>query len=165
MRNIKTEEKNPASSQPAELPANWRFDMEDGEEVIYTEDGAKFESRREAVEFLIRTKAPPAVIYNLWSTLDREGWQAENKAIPPGWRQKFHPELQDYRYLTRELNLLHSSEEALAFIKKDEELSLNCLSVFQCWVDEVRKKSPKIFWLIWTPRVEGLRPNRRRLTS
>ena len=147
LKNMKGEqEESRTSNQPPELPANWRCEIEDDEEVIYNEEGAKFESRREAAEFLIKNNFPPKVIYALWSSLDREGWQADNKAIPPGWRQKFHPQIHDYKYVTRELTLLNSSEEALRFIQKDEELSRNCLDLFQSWVDEVRKKSPKIMW-------------------
>ena len=145
--NIKREEQpTKVNHKSEELPPKWRFEMEDGEEVIFNEEGTKFTTRRDAVEFLIKNSFPPQVIYNLWSTLDREGWLVDNKLAPPGWRQKFHPLIHDYKYVTRELTLLNSSEEALKFIKNDEELSRNCLEGFQKWVEDVRKKSPKIIW-------------------
>ena len=135
-----------ARDKSEELPANWRFATEEDETVIYNEEGVRFSSRREAAEWMIKNSFPPQVIYSLWSTLDREGWELDNKSIPPGWRQKYHPLIHDYKYVTRELKLLNSSEEALKFIKDDTELSKNFLSGFQSWVEEVRKKSPKIIW-------------------
>ena len=130
---------------PCELPPNWRFENEDGVEVIYNDKGAKFRSRREATEFMIKQNYNPKQIYAVWTTLDTEGWDLDNDLIPPGWRLQHQPDLFDYKYITREVRVLHSTDEALKHIKNSSDLS-KYEDKFQTWSKQVKSKEPKMTW-------------------
>ena len=131
-----------AVADDCDLPPGWRFGKEDNDEVILNDKNTKFKSRRDATEHLIRQNFNPKIIYGLWSTLDKEGWLLTNNMIPSGWRIKFYPTLDDHKYITRDVTILHSTEEALKHIKQTPDLQEH-LEMFEKWASEVRMKESK----------------------
>ena len=110
--------------------------------LIFNDKNTKFKSRRDATEHLIRQNFNPKIIYGLWSTLDKEGWLLTNNMIPSGWRIKFYPTLDDHKYITRDVTIIHSTEEALKHIKQTPDLQ-EYLEMFEKWASEVRMKESK----------------------
>ena len=100
----------------------------------------------EDVEFLIKSKSDPQTIYNLWNTLDTEGWNIGGELLPPGWRVKFHKKVFDYKYLTREMSILHSTEEAIKVVQDSGDYTFENVANFKQWAEEVSKSKPKITW-------------------
>merc|ERR1712129_245156 len=126
------------------LPRGWKMENNEyAEEVILNADGRRFESRRDAAEFMIKNNYTPKSIYNLWNSLDQEGWILQSDIVPAGWRVKFHPGLYDYKYLTRDMKIIHSTEEASLLIKASKECDQE---KFEKWASEVSKSCPKIVW-------------------
>ena len=104
------------------LPDGWKIENdENSEEVFINPAGKRFTSRRDAVEFMIKNGYAPKSIYNLWNSLDSEGWLLQSDQIPAGWRVKYYPALHDYKYLTREMNIIHSTREALLIVKSCDD--------------------------------------------
>ena len=134
-----------AVTEECELPPGWRFGTEDSEEVIFNDKNTKFKSRRDAAEHMIKQNFNPKIIYGLWSTLDKEGWLLTNNMIPSGWRIKSFPALDDHKYITRDVTILHSTEEALKHIKETPDLE-EYLGMFEKWNSEVRLKETKKTW-------------------
>ena len=133
------------SLEEAELPPGWRFGKVDNEEVLFNDKNVKFKSRRDAAEHMIKQNFNPKLIFGLWSTLDREGWLLSNDMIPSGWRIKSYPSLDDYKYITRDVTILHSTEEALKHIKDTPDLETQ-IEMFEKWASEVRMKETKKTW-------------------
>ena len=134
-----------AVTEECELPPGWRFGEEDNEEVIFNDKNTKFKSRRDAAEHMIKQNFNPKIIYGLWSTLDREGWLLTNNMIPSGWRIKSFPALDDHKYITRDVTILHSTEEALKHIKQTPDLE-DHVEKFEKWASEVKMKESKKTW-------------------
>jgi len=132
------------------LPLNWSLETSpDGSEVTITSSQGKvFTSRLAVVEFLIKSKSDPKTIYNMWNTLEDEGWKIGGELVPPGWRIKFHKSIFDYKYLSREMAVIHSTEVALKHIIDDnDEYTPENVDKFKKWSEEVSKSRPKINWV------------------
>ena len=129
------------------LPKGWKLEEDrNGDEVIVHPDGRKFPSRVMAVEWMIKTKQEPKSIYNMWSSLDTEGWELGDQHVPAGWRVKHHPGICDYKYLTREMKVLSSTEQARQVIKKSADYDEENEKNFEEWLREFKKTQQIISW-------------------
>ena len=64
------------------------------------EEGARFEGRKEAIDQLIKEQRSPEDIFKLWSTLHRDGWEADEEKLPTGWKKKHFPSQGCFHYLS-----------------------------------------------------------------
>ena len=64
------------------------------------EEGARFEGRKEAIDQLIKEQRSPEDIFKLWSTLHRDGWEADEERLPTGWKKKYFPSQGCFHYLS-----------------------------------------------------------------
>ena len=64
------------------------------------EEGARFEGRKEAIDQLIKEQRSPEDIFKLWSTLHRDGWEADEEKLPTGWNKKYFPSQGCFHYLS-----------------------------------------------------------------
>ena len=64
------------------------------------EEGARFEGRKEAIDQLIKEQRSPEDIFKLWSTLHRDGWEADEEKLPTGWKKKYFPSQGCFHYLS-----------------------------------------------------------------
>lgn len=90
---------------------------------------------------MIKTKQEPKSIYNMWSSLDTEGWVLGDQWVPAGWRVKHHQEICDYKYLTREMKVLSSSEQARQIIKESADYDEENKKNSEEWLKELEKLS------------------------
>jgi len=67
--------------------------------------------------------------------------------LPAGWRVKFHKKLFDYKYLTREMEVLGGSDEALKHITGNDEYDNDSVDIFKKWVTAMCDSLPKIKWV------------------
>ena len=130
-----------------DIPQNWRSEVdENGDESVINSEGSRFNSRVSAVQFMMRNNYDPKIIYNLWSTLDKEGWTIPNERIPSGWRIKYFQGIHDYKYLTKDMKNLDSTQEAFTYVKDSGEFNHIAVIRFESWANEVKKTSPDISW-------------------
>ena len=143
--SVKIKQEQPEENQDEDiLPNGWKIETdENSDEVFINPAGKRFTSRRDAVEFMIKNGYAPKSIYNLWNSLDIEGWVLQSDQIPAGWRVKYYPALYDYKYLTREMSIIHSTQEASLVVKSCDDHEQER---FENWASEVAKSCPKIVW-------------------
>ena len=70
------------------LPSGWKIRSTSAETIIVNGDGKEFNSRKDAVSFLIKENHPPSDIFKLWNTLHLEGWKDDNDTLPTGWKRR-----------------------------------------------------------------------------
>ena len=112
------EKKLKNSSDLSYLPDKWSLKENLSGNVLYiNSEGEEFKSRIEALQFMIKNKYDPKTILNFWNSLEEEGWVVMEDQIPSGWRAQYNEDILDYRYLTQDMTLLRSTEEASTNIK------------------------------------------------
>ena len=140
------ERSNPEENET--LPKDWRTEVTlSGEVILINPEGSKFSSRVSAVEFMMKNTYSPEDIYNLWNSLDKEGWSIPNEKVPSGWRIKYFEGIFDYKYLTKEMKVFESTEEAFTHIKDSGNFNFGVMMKFGVWVKDVKKATPSITWL------------------
>jgi len=83
----------------------------------------------------------------MWNTLEEEGWITCDQSLPAGWRVKFHKDVHDYKYLTRDMAIIHSTEAAFKHVKDDDDFTAKNVDDFKKWSEEVSKSQPKLVWV------------------
>ena len=139
------------------LPEGWREIKNGSQSYFISSEGERFDSRLSAVKFLIKSNTDSQTTFKLWSTLDQEGWVLGGELLPAGWRVKFHKKLFDYKYLTREMEVLGGSDEALKHITDNDEYTIDSVEIFKKWVAAMCDSLPKIKWIEDTSLPEGWR--------
>jgi len=130
-----------------DIPQDWKSEVdENGDENLINSEGTRFNSRVSAVQFMMRNNYDPKIIYNLWSTLDKQGWTIPNERIPSGWRIKYFQGVYDYKYLTKDMKHLDSTQEAFTYVKDSGEFNHIAVIRFESWANEVKKTTPEISW-------------------
>ena len=104
------------------LPEGWKYRtiIKGGirTDFILTAEGGQHQSRRAAIENMIKENYDPHAIFKMWSTLDVEGWVTDDDRLPKGWRVRSKDRLKDnwqfyflspqVRRIHHELTLTHS---------------------------------------------------------
>ena len=130
----------------AAIPTGWTEEV-NSDEIIYTStEGKKITSRLAFVRHLVESRSDPKTIYALWNTLDVEGWVIGGDLVPPGWRMKQYKGLCEFRYLTREMNIINNSEEAIKHIADSNDYSDENEDNFKKWQAENKKKMASVAW-------------------
>ena len=123
------------------LPQGWtRERLSEGLVQISSPTGSTFFSRIKAMEAMLEEEVDPESVAVLWEELGEEGWMFGLPHLPLGWGARMEGPLQ-FIFLTRELEVLVSSEEALLYIETDESYSGEDYKKLDCWVDTLRAAS------------------------
>ena len=123
------------------LPEGWtRQRLSEGLVQISSSTGATFFSRIKAMEAMLEEGVDPESVAVLWEELGEEGWMFGLPHLPLGWGARLEGPLQ-FIFLTRELEVLVSSEEALLYIETDESYSGEDYKKLDCWVDTLKAAS------------------------
>ena len=81
------------------LPEGWKYRtiIKGGirTDFILTAEGGQHQSRRAAIENMIKENYDPHAIFKMWSTLDVEGWVTDDDRLPKGWRVRSKDRLKD----------------------------------------------------------------------
>lgn len=71
------------------LPSRWKIKTSSvAGSIIVNENGKQFNTRMDAISFLIKENYPPSDIFKLWNTLHMEGWKDDSDNLPTGWKRK-----------------------------------------------------------------------------
>ena len=118
------------------LPAGWRLERLGGKMVkISAGDGTTtFYSRLQALEWLVEAgEEDQDLLLGLWRSLDQEGWITDLTFVPRGWAVRRNA--REVLFLTSELVVLASVEEALEYIETEEEYEPLAYKVLNDWRD------------------------------
>ena len=129
------------SEDDGDSPQGWtRERLSEGLVQICSPTGSTFFSRIKAMEAMLEEEVDPDSVAVLWEELGEEGWIFGLPHLPLGWGARMEGPLQ-FIFLTRELEVLVSSEEALLYIETDESYSGEDYKKLDCWVDTLRAAS------------------------
>ena len=81
------------------------------------------------------------------NSADETGWEIPNERVPSGWRIKYFDGIFDYKYLTKDLKIIESTEEAFNYIQESGQFNHIIIIKFGTWVSEVEKMSPAFTWI------------------
>ena len=114
------------------LPEKWSFEkMTDKVVKITAATGEVFFSRLQALEFMIENDIESEFLLSLWDTLEDEDWIFGCNYVPDGWGvRKLDNNL---LFLTKELAVLTSVDEALDYIENEDEYSPKDYKVLNDW--------------------------------
>ena len=92
-------------------------------DFILTAEGNQHQSRRAAIENMIKENFDPQAIYKMWGTLTVEGWVA-NEKLPKGWRVRSKDRLKDnwqFYFLSPQMEIFKSNKAVLDYITAQSE--------------------------------------------
>ena len=144
----------------AGLPKGWtRQRLNEGLLQITSPTGNTYFSRIKAMEAMLDEGVEPEALIVLWGELTEEGWIFGLPHLPGGWGARREGNLQ-FIFLTRELEVLVSSEEALLYIETDESYSGEDYKKLDCWVDTIKaatwaeEEELPLGWKSWSSEEE-----------
>ena len=92
-------------------------------DFVLTAEGAQHQSRRAALETMIKENFDPQAILRMWSTLEAEGWVSNDK-LPRGWRVRSRDRLKDnwqFYFLSPQMEIFKSIKAVLDYISSQSE--------------------------------------------
>ena len=93
-----------------------------------------FYTRLQALEWLVEAgEEDQDLLLGLWRSLDQEGWITDLTFVPRGWAVRRNA--REVLFLTSELVVLASVEEALEYIETEEEYEPLAYKVLNDWRD------------------------------
>ena len=114
------------------LPSGWSFEKLSEKVIkIISESGQVFFSRLQAIEFMIENDVDEDIIFGLWETLVEEDWIFGCNYVPAGWGVRKLDS--NVLFLTKELAVLTSVDEALDYIENDDEYEPKDYKVLNDW--------------------------------
>ena len=129
------------------LPAGWKYRtiVKGGirTDYVITEVGAQFQSRRAAIEHMIKENFDPHCIYKMWSTLDTEGWVTDEDRLPKGWRVRSKDRLKDnwqFYFLSPQMEIFKSNKAVLDFISAQKDTYTDDdFQKVKLWIEEEQR--------------------------
>merc|ERR1711953_912913 len=110
------------------LPEGWKYRtiIKGGirTDFILTAEGGQHQSRRAAIENMIKENYDPHAIFKMWSTLDVEGWVTDDDRLPKGWRVRSKDRLKDnwqFYFLSPQMEIFKSNKSVLDYIASQSD--------------------------------------------
>ena len=126
--------------EPAVLPQGWRVSLGLEHEILRDHQGARFLGRKEAIDHLIREQYSPSDIFRLWSTLEKEGWQGDESALPTGWKRKWFPAEGRHHYLSPMMEVVRGTLALREVVGRGREYSEGERARLEGWAERERKQ-------------------------
>ena len=103
------------------LPAGWTISTTGT--ILRDPRGARFPSRKDTIDHMIKEHYSPSDIFRLWNTLEREGWLADDSALPTGWKKRFVEEEQRHHYLSPMMEVVRGTMALEEVVREGREYS------------------------------------------
>merc|ERR1719244_599850 len=116
------------------LPSGWSLDTLPGKMVRISGPGVVFFSRIKAIEFMIENDVEPDYILGLWNGLGDEDWRFGENFVPVGWGVR-RCGVEQFMFLTREIEVLANVEQALDYIENEEAYTGEDYKKMKKWSD------------------------------
>ena len=111
-------------------------------DFVLTAEGAQHQSRRAAIESMIKENFDPQAIFKFWGTLDVEGWVSNDK-LPKGWRVRSKDRLKDnwqFYFLSPQMEIFKSIKAGLDYItSQPETYSQEDYERMKNWIEEEQR--------------------------
>ena len=115
------------------LPEGWSVSQGLEQDILRDQRGARFASRKEAIDHLIREQYSPGDIFRLWSTLEREGWLGDETTLPTGWKRKFYPSERRHHYLSPMMEVVWGTMALQEVVGRGREYSREEVDRLEQW--------------------------------
>ena len=128
------------------LPEGWKYRTITKAGIrtdyVITENNYQFQSRRAAIEYVIKENYDPQVIYKMWNTLDVEGWVTEDR-LPKGWRVRSKDRLKDnwqFYFLSPQMEVFKSNKAVLDHMSAlKDTYSEDDYQKVKLWIEEEQR--------------------------
>ena len=118
------------------MPRGWRMERLAEEVVrITAPDGSSYYSRLRAMVAMLEAGVGEAEVARVWGELGREGWLFQLPHLPLGWGARRQEGEEGFIFLTRELEVLVSAGQALAYIETEDSYTGEEYKRLDAWVD------------------------------
>jgi len=125
------------------LPPGWKYRtiIKGGirTDFILTAEGAQHQSRRAAIDSMIKENFDPHAIFKMWSTLHFEGWVTDDR-LPRGWRVRSKDRLKDnwqFYFLSPQMEIFKSNKAVLDYItSQSDTYSQEDYEKVKIWIEE-----------------------------
>ena len=132
LRSDKGKKKPEKKIKHPKLPEKWSFEqLSDKVIKITAATGEVFFSRLQALEFMIENDIESEFLFSLWETLEDEDWVFGCSYVPDGWGVRKLDN--NILFLTKELAVLTSVDEALDYIENEDEYEPKDYKVLNDW--------------------------------
>jgi len=129
------------------LPPGWKYRtiVKGGirTDFILTAEGGQHQSRRAAIESMIKENFDPQSIFRMWSTLDVEGWVTDDDRLPKGWRVRSKDRLKDnwqFYFLSPQMEIFKSNKSVLDYISGQPDVySPEDYQKVKLWIEEEQR--------------------------
>jgi len=130
------------------LPEGWKYRtiIKGGirTDFILTAEGAQHQSRRAAIENMIKENFDPHAIFKMWSTLDVEGWVTDDDRLPKGWRVRSKDRLKDcwqFYFLSPQMEIFKSNKSVLDYIAGQQDTySQEDFDKVKLWIEDEQRE-------------------------
>ena len=130
------------------LPVGWKYRtiIKGGirTDFILTAEGGQHQSRRAAIENMIKENFDPHAIFKMWSTLDVEGWVTDDDRLPKGWRIRSKDRLKDnwqFYFLSPQMEIFKSNKSVLDYIAaQNDTYSAEDYEKVKLWIEEEQRE-------------------------
>ena len=113
-------------------------------DFILTAEGGQHQSRRAAIENMIKENYDPHAIFKMWSTLDVEGWVTDDDRLPKGWRVRSKDRLKDnwqFYFLSPQMEIFKSNKSVLDYIASQADTySSEDFEKVKLWIEEEQRE-------------------------
>jgi len=128
------------------LPPGWKYRtiIKGGirTDFILTAEGAQHQSRRAAIDSMIKENFDPHAIFKMWSTLHFEGWVTDDR-LPRGWRVRSKDRLKDnwqFYFLSPQMEIFKSNKAVLDYItSQSDTYSQDDYEKVKLWIEEEQR--------------------------
>ena len=101
----------------------------------YKVTGGRFESRKEAIDYMIKGSQSSSEIFTMWNSLDVEGWISDEDHLPRGWRRKcMSGDRRNFHFLSPMMEVVQSSKRMQELLKSGKDYGKSDVSKFERWM-------------------------------
>ena len=100
----------------------------------FSPTGGRFQSRKDAIDYMIREGQSSSDIFTMWNCLDVEGWVSDEDHLPRGWRWKTRGDTcKKIKFLSPMMEVVRSREKMLEILKNNDDYQEEDVRKFQNW--------------------------------
>lgn len=123
------------------IPEDWKIlkKKSDKKRVFKSPKGFTFNSRVEALEYMINQNYPERSLALMRHHLSDEGWY-QDKSCPGKWRLRKLQDKRDYEYLSPDMSILPSMAEMMQYLQTQDPVSTKDITNLQNKIDSLKPK-------------------------
>ena len=127
------------------IPDEWKIlkKKSDKKRVFKSPNGFTFNSRVEALEYMINKNYPERSLSLMRNHLTDEGWY-QDKSCPTKWRLRKKPDRRDYEYLSPAMSIVPSMAEMMQHLQSQVPANSKEITNLQNKINSLNSLKPKV---------------------